>query len=741
MAFDPISNNQRIKKWLLEDEPQNADQGSPGASDQQHHQTHQYPWWKVVCLTGVDYFSTLGYQPGIAALAAGILSPVATMILVLVTLFAALPVYLRVASESPHGNGSISMLERLLGFWPGKLFVLALLGFAATDFVITITLSAADAAAHVIKNPYFASVFPSHGSSLFQMGITLGLIALLGAVFLKGFKEAIGIAVVLVTTYLGLNAIIVVRGILEVLHHPLDWQHWLSGLTTRSSNPILIIGLAVLLFPKLALGLSGFETGVAVMPLIRGRKDDNPENPAGRIRNAKNLLATAALIMSVFLISSAFVTTLLIPQSAFWPAITVTAEENSDTLASGIATVKVPLDDQNNPKEILTYQLPAGLALNGAPTKLTAKYKDEIINLVATVKPDGNLYDVTLEKPQGAANGTALSYLGHHFFGDGFGTIYDISSVLILWFAGASAMSALLSLVPRYLPRYGMAPEWAKANRPLTLLFILIAFIVTFVFQADVDTQSGAYATGVLVLMSSAAIAVFLSARAKQQRLAMIGFALITLVFIYTTVQNVIERPDGLRIALLFIATIVLVSILSRITRSTELRISEIQLDATADQFLQDSIHHCGELHIVTNKRQEGDWGEYQDKELAEREDHHIGEHEPVLFLEVSVSDASEFVGKLQVQGVEIESPNGQKYRVLRATAPAVPNAIAAFLLYVRDQSTMIPHCYFTWSEITPLANVSRFLFFGEGDTAPMTREIIRQSEPKPRRRPRVHVG
>ena len=658
MAYTSINNNQRIKDWLLETEPQNK---NPRETPDLHQEAHQYPWWKVVCLTGVDYFSTLGYQPGIAALAAGVLSPIATLVLVLVTLFAALPVYLRVATESPHGNGSISMLERLLGFWAGKLFVLALLGFAATDFIITITLSAADAAAHVIENPFFAAAFPSHGEIGFQIGITIGLITLLGAVFLKGFKEAIGIAVVLVVIYLGLNAVVIARGILEVIHQPLEWHNWVAGLNTRSSNPILIIGFALLLFPKLALGLSGFETGVAVMPLIRGNKNDNPENPLGRIRNAKKLLTTAALIMSVFLIASSFVTTLHIPAAAF---------------------------------------------------------------------QDG-----------GQANGRALAYLAHQFYGDGFGTVYDISTVLILWFAGASAMSALLNLVPRYLPRYGMAPEWAKASRPLTLLVTLIAFLVTIFFKADVDAQGGAYATGVLVLMSSAAIAVFLSARAKKQRPAMIGFALITLVFIYTTVLNIIERPDGLRIALFFIAAIVFVSILSRVYRSTELRITDIQLDATAEAFLNDSIHHCAELHIIANKRQEGDWGEYQDKELSEREDHHIDAHEPILFFEVSVSDASEFVGKLQVQGTEIQSPNGQKYHVLRATAPAIPNAIAAFLLYVRDRSSMIPHCYFTWSEITPLANVSKFLFFGEGDTAPMTREIIRQSEPKPRRRPRVHVG
>jgi hypothetical protein len=362
-----------LTDWLLAD--LRLPKGVYGAAE------HVHPWWRVMCLTGVDYFSTLGFQPGIAFLATSGLSPIATLVLVLVTLFVALPLYRRVARSSPNGIGSIAMLERLFPEWGGKIFVLVLLGFATTDFIITMTLSAADAAAHFVHNPFAPRWLTS------QMLITLLL----------------GIAVILVASYLFLNAIVTVRALFEVLHHPHLFAGWKNAVFAHHPSWLAIAGVCLLLFPRLALGLSGFETGVAVMPLISGEDLD------ARIRNTQKLLVTAAGVMSIFLIATSFVTTILIPSRAF---------------AGG-----------------------------------------------------------------GEANGRALAYLAHEYLGNVFGSVYDISTIFILAFAGASAMAGLLKSDPplpaalRYGPRMG-----TRRTAPCPCLHGRRLF-VTIGFRANVDAQ------------------------------------------------------------------------------------------------------------------------------------------------------------------------------------------------------------------------------------------------------------
>ena len=599
-----------------------------------------------MCLTGVDYFSTLGYQPGIAYLAAGALSPLATLVLVVLTLLGALPMYARVAELSPHGQGSIAILEELLPRWRGKALVLCLLGFAATGFIITITLSAADATAHVVENPLVPHWMHR------PVTLTLLLLAMLAAVFLKGFREAVGLAVPIVFTYLALNTVVLSVGLFEIFTHPDLLYSWSSGVMTAHANPLITVLFVLLLFPKLALGLSGFETGVAVMPLVQGDLSDSEDRPVGRIRNTKKLLATAAIIMSVALVCSSVVTTLLIPPEAF--------------------------------------------------------------------------------REGGEAYGRALAYLAHGYLVHIFGTIYDISTETILWFAGASAMVGLLNLVPRYLPRYGMAPEWAKANRPLVLIFTGIAFAVTIYFNAGVNVQGGAYATGVLVLMGSSALAVALAAWRSGRR--WLGYSVLTVIFAYTTIVNIAARPEGIKIASFFIIGIIATSMISRVLRSTELRVHGIEADAKAESFLRDAAGTA--VRIIANRPDSGLPSEYEHKLREARDSHHLPPQERVLFIEIQPGDASDFSDILQVRGAEVGG-----HRVLRCTSPAIPNAIAAVLLHARDATGKIPHAYFGWTEGNPIAYLLKFLAFGEGDTAPVTREVLRQAEPDPLRRPRIHVG
>ncbi len=617
-------------------------------SDQPAQQDH---WWKVMCLTGVDYFSTLGYQPGIAFLAAGILSPISTLVLVVVTIFCALPVYYVVARHSPNGEGSLAMLEKLLSGWLSKIVILLLLGFAATDFIITITLSAADAAAHIVQNPLFVRSFHTNEPIL----ITLILIFSLAAIFYRGFNEAIGLCFVIVTCYLILNAILVLNcfGVLSS-----NWQtvtNWQSNLFSQFSSVPAIFLAAALVFPKLALGLSGFETGVAVMPLVKGAVTDTEENKDGRILHTRFLLATAALIMSVFLMGSSVVSTLLIAHESFAPG--------------------------------------------------------------------------------GPANGRALAYLAHKYMGESFGTAYDISTILILWFAGASAIAGLLGLVPKYLPRFGMAPAWTTAVRPLVIFFTAVGFAVTILFRADVDAQAGAYATGVLVLMTSAAVVSTIKVW-KEFPMLRGWFCIITLIFIYTTGANITERPDGLRIATFFILCILFSSALSRALRSTELRIERVEFDETAKRFIEQACkQNLGQVRLLAHRIGRNN---YKEKEENARRVHSIQLREgDFIFVEVEPTEVSNFgEALLEVSGIELDG-----YKIMRCKCPAVPNGIAAILLNIRRQTEKNPHVYLGWTEGDPIANVFKYIFFGEGETAMLTREILRCTEAKESKRPFVHLG
>ncbi len=692
--------------------PPSADSGNPNKTGPEHLSAqgngsgtphHQSFWLWVLCLTGVDYFSTLAYQPSIAITSAGRLAPVATILLVLVTLFGAVPIYCRVAKSSPHGQGSIAMLQRLLRGWSGKFLVLAMLGFAATDFVITITLSAADAAKHLIENPLFHHV-PSFFHS--QVGITLVMIMALGALFLKGVREVIGVAVAIVAVYLVMNVIVISGGLYTLTQQPhfvSDWWDKLSSgdvgiaahayeapsesatpstsdevgspsestISPATSAPLAPLTwyaglfMSALLFPKLALGLSGFETGVAVMPQIKGDPSDTEEAPLGRIKRTQWLLLTSALIMSVMLIGSSIVVTTLIPLEA---------------LAHG-----------------------------------------------------------------GPAYERALAYLAHAegglklwpFFGEVFGTMYDMSTVAILCFAGASALSGLLNLIPRYLPKFGMAPDWVSATRPLVCVIIAVCLVVTLIFRASVEEQGAAYATGVMVLILSACVAVTIE-RYRERIGSTWGrvpwpTVIITVVFLYTAVDIMIEKSEGLVISLFFIAAIMGVSLVSRIVRSDELRVVRFQYANNDSKFRWNTLQHV-EIPVLAPHRPGGRTLDEKEREL--RIWHHLDDEIPVVFVEISLGDTSDF---FQEPVLDIRHEGG-RYIIRVSHCTSIAPAIAALALSLNGTTKPI-ELHFGWSDESPLKMNLGFLLFGEGNIPFLVKELLRDAQPDEALRPRVIIG
>jgi hypothetical protein len=429
-----------------------------------------------------------------------------------------------------------------------------------------------------------------------------------------------------------LSLVVVLRSLGEVVQHPEVWSNWQRHLAARGDS-LHILLLAGLIFPKLALGLSGFETGVSVMPLIQGSGAAESGAPLGRIRATRRLLGAAAGVMSVMLLGSSFATTLLIPDQAF--------------------------------------------------------------------------------QPGGEANGRALAYLAHKYLGTAFGTFYDMVTIAILWLAGASAMAALLNLIPRYLPRFGMAPRWVAYPRPLVLVFFAVNLVITLIFKADVDAQAGAYATGVLVLILSAAIAVTL-AQWRERPAAGLYFGCTALVFAFALGDNVLLRPDGVIIAGAFIFLTLSLSGLSRYRRATELRVEHMRLaDAESEQLWPQLREQRINLVPIKHPSRADRWEKSREIQASYKVEG------PVVFLHVELlDDRSEFAGHLEVRIRHV--PDRGHYLMTVHGAVALANTIA----YLSER--LDPRAIFLGlTRRNPMGQAFKYLLWGEGETGLMVYQIL----------------
>jgi hypothetical protein len=663
-----------------------------------------FAWGLVLCLVGLDYFSTLAYLPSIAAEAAERLAPVAALGVVAITLLFALPVYSYVIGRSPHGQGATGLLERRVRGWFGKVAILVLLGFVATDFVVTRTLSVSDAAVHVVHNPLWKEKvewLTQHKESMReslpvdlqgqffgfwteQLVVTLAL-SILGflfwAVLQSGFtKTFLRVAALVVTLYLTLTALIIGSGIYHLSNEPQKFHDWLEEARRGIGSPTTLSGdvlellavMALLAFPQMALGLSGFELSMASAPLVRGRPDDHAAHPRGRIRNARKLLFAAALIMGVFVVGSISIVTLLVPQNQ---------------LAEG------------------------GLAHNRA---------------LAYLAHGGLMVDNQL-----ASDANPL-------FGLWFGTLYDVSTGLILCLAGASATIGIKDLVPHFLARFGMQLQWAHKIGVILFLFNVVILVVTLFFQASVSAQQWAYATSVLVLLTSASMAAVLDVRARLRgsplRLpALLPFLLIGVFFLTMAVLIVVKNPSGLAIALAFVFLVLVTGFVSRWLRSTELRFESFAFADEHSKTRWDEICRL-EFQVLVPHRPSPVPLTEKDKEIRQR--HRLGPDVPIIFIEVEVGDPSDFFHKPLMK---IESDNGlEVIRVSRCCS--VAHVLASMGLAFREVGRP-PEIHFGWSEESPMAANLNFLFLGEGNIPWMVHELLRKAEPDLKRRPRVVIG
>jgi len=668
------------------------------------------PWPLVLCLVGVDYFSTLAYLPSIAAEAVGAnvaLAPVAAGAVVVSTFLLALPVYWYVVGRSPDGRGATGLLEDSTPGWRGKLIVLTLLGFAAADFVITRSLSLADAAIHLIHNPHgqqLLSHLPvieiSEEQSVWrpfalllnrlsdpQVVITLGLAVTsfsLWQILKRGVtRRMLLVTAAAVTCYLVLSAIVIGSAAYYIAQQPDLWHAWTAALfsepnspagdTTAPGNAWLWAWARVALwsFPQMALGLSGFEMFVNVVPRVSSGVDDTSEKQAGRVRNTRKLMFTAAAIMALYLVSAVVVTTLLVPHNKL--------------MSHGAAAHRA-----------LAY------LAHGSPLA------------------------------DGAASASPI-------FGEAFGDLYDLSTAFILCLAGVSVTLSLQSLLPHYLNRLGMDITWAGNSGVIMHVLNVIILLVTVVFRASPSLQQWAYATSVLVLLTGAALAtakdVNRRAHTTFKRAALLVLAATAGGFFLTmTGLTVLINHSGLVIALAFVLAIVVCSFVSRWIRCTELRFEGFEFVDDHSQTRWQELHRAGPKVLVPHRPGLTTLAE---RCQALQQEYRLDPATPVIFIEVMLGDTSNFYQKPVVK-IERECD----LEVIRVSqCVSVSHVLAAICLELGRDNQFPPEIIFGWSHEQPLAANLNFLLLGEGNIPWMVKELVRKAVPDATRQPRVRIG
>ncbi len=667
-----------------------------------------WPW--VLCVVALDYLSSLAYQPSVAFAAGGLLAPVATLGVVAVTLFCALPLYCYLAGRSPHGSGSVGLLERLVPGWHGKLLVLVVLGFAATDLVFTRTFSAADAAEHLLHNPIpewqavvrvvgdgcgrLAGALPeqvsehAHGLRNPRVVVTL-LILVVGFVAARAFRRGVTrglvrMAVVSVVAYLSVVGVVVGCGLAYLARHPELVEAWWAAVQGGAWKPGDAAGAPVgwgalalataALFPRLALGLSGYELALTSMPLVRGRGSDTTADPRGRVRNTRVMLAVAAVGMSVLLLASTLVTTILVPAEAL-------------------------LTDGRAANRALAY------LAHGQP-------------LAAGIDPS----DVI------PACGPWL------------GAAHDLAAVAVLTLSGIVVMVGMRHLIPPYLYRLGMDWKWSQRWGVLAVLFGLVKVGVTFAYDADPDAQRSAYLTGVLSVFTGASVAAVLDVW-KKRRGRWVGFRLspvfLTGLAAFAGGLGVVvwQQPGGLKMALWFIGLTLLVSVVTRFFRTTELRFRGFEYaDDESRRLWQDVVAQDFPVMVPVRSMDMG--GDVAGKEAEIRRFHRLPPGMPILFLQAELADPSDFYHEPLLR---VARENGRVIAQVSRCA-SIPHVIAAAALEAARHG-VVPELHFGWSAENPLTANLHFVLFGHGNVPWMVYELIRAADVPADRKPRVLVG